>query len=569
MSAPGELIAGRYRVVRRVGAGGMGVVWEGWDERLQRTVAIKQLHPQRGLSEPDAKIASERAMREARITARLHHQYAVSVFDVVEHEGQPCLVMQFLPSQPLSAVLRERGTLSPDEVAAMGAQLSAALAAAHRVGIVHRDIKPGNVLISDDGTARISDFGISHALGDVTLTVTGMVTGTPAYLAPEVARGGQASFASDVFSLGATLYTATEGTPPFGTGENSMALLHRVALGEVVRPSRSGPLTPLLERMLTADPDARPSMSDIARDLSQHGPGAGSTATAVMTPIRTDPSNVPWPPAPRADQRREPEEPAVAATGTAAFTSAQQPDVTAGDDGTGERGREPVSPPLMAAQPPTATPTSAAAGRGGGGRRLALAAAAIAALIGTVVLAMAFLPGQVPTSQSPADTSAASPSEAATTESSEPAPSTQEPSSPAPSRTSASAAPTPRTSPTSRKPPKPAEPAGGKATAKELAEAITSYYDLMPGNIDEAWPRMTPSYQQTHAGGRAAYEAFWDPVERVSVSKVKGTPPNQAVATVTYVYEDGRVVQERTSYELVNEGGIWKISDSAVLGNAG
>ena len=212
------VIAGRYRLMNRIGSGGMGHVWLAWDERLNRAVAVKQLHSPVGLPEAEARVAHDRAMREARITARLHHPNAVPVFDVVDHEGQPCLVMQYLPSRSLQAVLTERGPLPAREVARIGSELAAALAAAHRADIVHRDVKPGNVLVADDGTARITDFGISHALGDASLTSTGMVTGTPAYLAPEVARGTSSSAASDVFSLGATLYAAVEGPPPFGTG---------------------------------------------------------------------------------------------------------------------------------------------------------------------------------------------------------------------------------------------------------------------------------------------------------------------------------------------------------------
>ena len=159
------VIAGRYRLMNRIGSGGMGHVWLAWDERLNRAVAVKQLHSPVGLPEAEARVAHDRAMREARITARLHHPNAVPVFDVVDHEGQPCLVMQYLPSRSLQAVLTERGPLPAREVARIGSELAAALAAAHRADIVHRDVKPGNVLVADDGTARITDFGISHALG--------------------------------------------------------------------------------------------------------------------------------------------------------------------------------------------------------------------------------------------------------------------------------------------------------------------------------------------------------------------------------------------------------------------
>ena len=289
MSTPDAVIAGRYRLVGRVAAGGMGTVWEGWDERLRRPVAIKQLHPQPGLSDAAAEMVNNRAMREARITARLHHPHAITVYDVVEHDGQPCLIMQYLPSTSLQTTLNDRGVLPPIEVARIGAEIASALAAAHRAGIVHRDVKPGNVLIAEDGAANITDFGISHALGDVALTSTGMVTGTPAYLSPEVARGSESTFAADVFSLGATLYAAVEGAPPFGTDENPMATLHKVASGQVIPPHRAGPLGPLLTRMLAADPGARPAMIDVARTLAALHADASAPHTIAMTQTLASP----------------------------------------------------------------------------------------------------------------------------------------------------------------------------------------------------------------------------------------------------------------------------------------
>ena len=157
--------------------------------------------------------------------------------------------------------------------------MASALAAAHAVGIVHRDVKPGNILIAEDGTALISDFGIARALGDATLTTSGMVHGTPAYLAPEVARGSEASFASDVFSLGATLYSAMEGSPPFGSDENSIALLHRVAAGNFPAPQHCGALTAVILDMLSTDPEGRPSMRAVADSLARLAAGSRSGAT--------------------------------------------------------------------------------------------------------------------------------------------------------------------------------------------------------------------------------------------------------------------------------------------------
>jgi len=269
VTVPGSVIAGRYRLVAQIAAGGMGSVWEAADQLLQRTVAIKQLLPQAGLDDDELAMANSRVIREARITARLHHPHAVTLYDVVEHDSRPCLIMQFVPSKSLDALLRERGPFEVPFVARIGAEVASALAAAHRVGIVHRDVKPGNVLITPEGSANITDFGISHAVGDVSLTSTGMLTGTPAYLAPEVARGTESSFSADVFSLGATLYAALEGTPPFGNDMNPMAVLHRVASGQLIPPRRSGMLAPLLLHMLAPEPKYRPAMSDVALRLSE------------------------------------------------------------------------------------------------------------------------------------------------------------------------------------------------------------------------------------------------------------------------------------------------------------
>jgi serine/threonine protein kinase len=246
----------------------MGVVWRAEDERLARTVAIKQLLTRPGLSESQAEDVRRRAMREARTAARLQHRNAIAVFDVADHDGNPWLVLEFLRSQSLSAVLAERGPLPAAEVARIGAQVAAALAAAHEAGIVHRDVKPGNILLDDEGVAKITDFGISRTLDDGTITQTGMIAGTPAYLAPEVARGKEPGRESDVFSLGATLYHAIEGTPPFGTNTNALALLHAVASGNVPPPSHAGLLTPALMGMLAAEPGVRPSMNGVASSLA-------------------------------------------------------------------------------------------------------------------------------------------------------------------------------------------------------------------------------------------------------------------------------------------------------------
>ncbi len=272
-SEEGRLVGGRYRLDRRIGSGAMGVVWQAYDERLRRAVAVKQLRLTPGLDPREADEATERAMREGRIAARLHHPNAVSVFDVVDEDDAPWLVMEYVPSRSLAAEMAERGVLLPEEVARIGAQVAHALVAAHQAGIVHRDIKPANVLLGDDGAVKITDFGISRATGDVAVTKTGLIAGTPAYLAPEVAYGRPPEAPADVFSLGSTLYAAIEGEPPFGLSENTLSLLHSVAAGQINPPRQSGILTDVLIQLLNPDPDTRVTALTAARWLDQASRG--------------------------------------------------------------------------------------------------------------------------------------------------------------------------------------------------------------------------------------------------------------------------------------------------------
>lgn len=297
----GQLIAGHYRLLEQVGSGSMGVVWRARDERLERIVGIKQLLLQPGLTDEQKHDARRRALREARIAAKLHHPNAIVVFDVAEHDGDPCIVMEYLAARSLAAVLGEQGSLSVEEVAALGTQIASAIAVAHASGIVHRDIKPGNILITDSGIAKITDFGIARAVGDMTITQTGMFAGTPAYLAPEVARGSDPTSASDVFSFGATLYDAVEGGPPFPERQNQLALLRLVAEGVVQPPKQAGALTALLMQLLRPEPADRPSMAQASRLLAEL---AGSKLPAtVLAGVPRNPTRPDMVPARSADAK--------------------------------------------------------------------------------------------------------------------------------------------------------------------------------------------------------------------------------------------------------------------------
>ncbi|MBE8518155.1 serine/threonine protein kinase [Amycolatopsis sp. H6(2020)] len=290
-------IRDRYRLLEPIGGGAMGTVWRAQDEKLDRTVAIKELLLPHDHDEQRTQEAKNRAMREARIAARLQHSHAITVFAVLEEEDRPWLVMEYLPSKSLALVLGEEPA-TVDDAIRVGVQISSALAGAHRAGVVHRDVKPANILVSEDGTAKITDFGISRAIGDVKLTATGEIAGTPAYLAPEVARGEDADFAADVFSLGATLYAAVEGQSPYGTADNPIALLYKASSGEIVPPEKAGRLTPLLLRMLASEPAERPSMDEVEQELLAllPEPEPGESVLAATVP-ETVPPAVPAVPA--------------------------------------------------------------------------------------------------------------------------------------------------------------------------------------------------------------------------------------------------------------------------------
>lgn len=264
----------------------MGAVWRGTDELLNRTVAVKELlaaaAPPTAAGIDALEESRQRLLREGRISARLQHAHVISMFDVVVHDDRPWLVMEYLPSKSLAAVVAEKGPLEPAEVAAIGRAVADGLTAAHLAGVVHRDVKPGNVLIGDDGRVKLSDFGVSRAVDDVQLTRTGLIAGTPAFLAPEIAQGRTPTAASDIFSLGATLYAAVEGTPPFGLDDNAYALLHRVATETPRPPTHAGPLTGIITRLLSTDPDDRPSAAQVRDALAPLAVGASVPAPSLL-----------------------------------------------------------------------------------------------------------------------------------------------------------------------------------------------------------------------------------------------------------------------------------------------
>ncbi|MGH3932322.1 MAG: protein kinase domain-containing protein [Pseudonocardiaceae bacterium] len=294
----GTVVFDRYELHEQIGAGGTSVVWRATDQLLHQTVALKRVSFA-ALGGTQAQLTRDRALREARLAARLRsHPNVIAVYDVLVDQSDIWLVMEYLPARSLRDILNTEGPLDPAEVARIGADLAGALAAAHALGIEHRDVKPGNVLIGMDGGTKLTDFGISHLAGDTHLTITG-ITGTPAYFAPEVVGTGESSPASDVFSLGATLYAAVEGQPPFGTDDNTFRLLNIVRTGIIRPPTRAGQLEPLLLRLLQLSPTTRPDAATTRELLTQLRGPTPAGGIRSDKPTRRRPRRW-WPPRRRA-----------------------------------------------------------------------------------------------------------------------------------------------------------------------------------------------------------------------------------------------------------------------------
>ncbi|MFF5204588.1 protein kinase [Streptosporangium sp. NPDC000396] len=291
----GRRVASRYHLLEPIGRGGMGIVWRAHDELLDREVAIKEVRYADTLGEDNQENFNRRTKREARAAGRLTHPNVVVVHDVVEEDGRPWIVMQLVESRSLGKVLRQDGPLPPEQVAEIGLQVLEALRAAHSQGVLHRDVKPENVLLADDGRVVLTDFGIATLEAETALTMTG-IAGTPAFIPPERIKGGSAQRESDLWSLGATLYAAVEGKAPHDRG-GALPTMHAVLNDEPEPPVRAGRLAPVLEGLLRKDPARRMSYDEAARLLREVAGGgkkraAGETGqqppkTAVMPVVDT------------------------------------------------------------------------------------------------------------------------------------------------------------------------------------------------------------------------------------------------------------------------------------------
>jgi len=381
--AGGRVVAGRYELRSLLGRGGMGQVWLAHDALLHRDVAVKEVTFPPSFTEGERRDLRDRTLREARAAARFEHPRVTTVHDVLEQDGQPWIVMEHVPSRSLAEWV-QAGPLPVHRVVRIGLDVLAALTAAHRAGIVHRDVKPANVLVSDQGRAWLTDFGIASSTGESRLTGHGVLLGSPSYIAPERARGDDDLGPSvDVWGLGATLYFAVEGRPPFDRGEG-MATLLAIISEQPPRPVAAGPLEPLLTALLSRDPAQRPTVEQAATALRSLLESSTAAAPAgAVRPQAEPPLRVP------ADSRRaEPSDgPERIDLGELAGLAAASTKALAGSAARHVAGRYSRPVPPAPVRPPAGRPARSTSGWRFK-RRWVVAPLAVVAVVVVVVVAL-------------------------------------------------------------------------------------------------------------------------------------------------------------------------------------
>jgi eukaryotic-like serine/threonine-protein kinase len=408
MSAPENecLLADRYRLHAVIGRGGMGAVWRAHDEVLNRDVAVKETIWPAGMDDAERESGRRRAVREAQMLARLRHPNVVSVYDFFEEEGRPVMVMELVPFDSLRDTIRNAGPLPPAQVARIGLGVLAGLRAAHEAGVVHRDVKPANILLGPEDRIVLTDFGIAKAHDSPTLTSAGILIGSPSYLSPERARGEPAGAAADLWGLGASLYSAVEGRPPFERPD-ALASLAAVVSEEPEPARHAGPLKPVIDGLLRKDPRARLDATDterMLRDCLDQDTGAPAAPIRGPMPAPGGPDVTPAP--------------ASAPTVLAPEASTQEiPAVATAEAPAGDIPPEPAAPGVPGAAGPQDGPARAgphpppAAGRPGPhrARRLWAVVLAVAGIAAIAALSWNVFgtPGHL-TSQPPARASARS-----------------------------------------------------------------------------------------------------------------------------------------------------------------
>ncbi|MGV4926798.1 protein kinase (plasmid) [Streptomyces sp. BHT-5-2] len=373
MSDEGRLVAGRYRLTEQIGRGGMGTVWRVQDEVLGREVALKRLHAQPHLSDDERATLYERMRREARSAARIVHPNVVVVHDVVDDAGQPCIVMEYVPAVTLGDHIKHHGPIAPAEAARIGLGMVAALRAAHSAGVLHRDVKPGNVMLGAEGRVVLTDFGIAMTAGASTLTKTGEMVGSIHYMAPERVRGRKPGPASDLWALGATLYQAVEGRPPFHR-PTAMEVAYAIVVDPLEPMRLAGPLEPLISALLSKEPDERPSAE--ATEQALRAAGATRSSGGATAPVPRTAADAPTAPvAPTAP---------TAPQATSGPTLARPTSPDTGQALSRPTGEETVHTELAQAEP---TRAESAGERRRRGRRRGLVTAVVASTVAAAAVA--------------------------------------------------------------------------------------------------------------------------------------------------------------------------------------
>ncbi|MET1037770.1 MAG: protein kinase [Aeromicrobium sp.] len=502
------MLADRYELGDEIGRGGMGSVWRGRDTLLNRDVAIKQIG-MIGAGEADL----GRAEREAHLAARVTHRNVVAVYDFVEGDGHQWLVMEYVEGTTLAGLIAEQGALDPERLALLVQQVAGALAAAHAHGIVHRDVKPSNILLNRLGIAKLSDFGIARAQADAALTQTGLVTGSPAYLSPEVATGRTATIASDVWSLGATVFHAATGRPPYEVGDNLLGAMYRIVHDQPPTLHVEGPLAPLVAAMMQHDPAARPTMLEIEEALEvattpaigyfggdeeePEGYKAFARPTEVVEPTATTafrPLTEPIDP-PR-------DAPTAVAPTAVSPTPEPEPSTTEAPTAVAPT-PPPVAPTTVAAAPPE-TPTTVSPTPRRAAPRRNPTPLVLGGLLAASVVVIAFLlmsrGGDDPTDEPRAS---AGPS----------------------------ATPTPEAEEAADEP---------GTTAEAMQGFAADYLQTASSDPESGFQMLTAGFQE-QSGGFEGYSGFWDGVSEVDVDSIEADPDAMTVSyRYSYSYEGER-----------------------------
>ncbi|MFC0223701.1 serine/threonine-protein kinase [Nocardioides zeicaulis] len=503
------MIAGRYTLEREIGRGGAGSVHLAHDELLDRSVAIKRIGLLAGTTDQDI----ARAEREARLAAGINHPHVVSIFDLVKDVDCYWLVMELVRGRTLTEVVRADGPLPVTRAAGILAQAADALVQAGRAGIVHRDVKPGNIMVDDDHHTKLGDFGIARAGTDAALTQTGFITGSPAYIAPEVASGAPASAASDVWSLGGTLYFALTGRAPYEVGDNIMGGLYRIVHGEPPRLPHDHPLAGLLAVMMAKDPADRWPVERVRDDLRRAAHGEASTAPTPPVdqgPDATRPLGTTPAPTPRDEPTR------TSAVPAAPVARAPHADTVPRD--------EPSWRPLRW-----------------------LAAALTLVVLG--VVAWLLWPGDG--ERAPGDAGATR-SEG---RSADGRPSSSEEPSQEPSAS---------TSSTATEPTDPAGSAPASAGAPPAMRAfVEDYFATVTSDPEAAFDMLTPEFQEA-SGGYERYAGFWSTIESASPSGIRVDPEALTASyTIDYATTSGRTTTQQVTLQLEKQGEDYLIAGEA------